>query len=533
MGRDAMLGGRYELVERLGHGGMGTVHRAVDHRLRRTVAIKLMSAELAHHAESRARFQREAHAVAALNHPAVATIHDVGEEPDPEGPRPYLVMEYVRGGTLAEALRDGPLPIPRAVALAREVLDALAHSHQHGIVHRDIKPSNIMLTGPTTVKVLDFGIAKALTEAATRLTGSGAAPGTPAYLSPEQISGAEIDHRADLYAMGCLLYELLTGAPPFRAESPFAVMHQHVYAEPVPVSRRRAQVPPALEAVIARALRKDPAERFADAESMRAALAQAAPTPVAADEQAVPTPVAADEQAAAIPARGSEQVAAVPEPAPEQAAAVPELTPAQDLPGTPEAPVPERETESPFGAARRALRPSSAGALALLGCVLSFLCARAHAVETAHFGQVALAAGLLGLAVLPASRRLSCVVAWGPVAEAVAVNSELRRANLGWDSSYSSIALLLAMAAAVCLARAARDRDDAALAVVAFWFTATSAIWYFLDDLNKLFVFYLLLATATTAAGAQRLAGWYRRRTASRRAAAPSRRTPVRVPTGG
>ncbi|WP_189298462.1 serine/threonine-protein kinase [Streptomyces albospinus] len=128
--------------------------------------------------------------------------------------------------------------------MACEVLDALDHSHQHGIVHRDIKPSNIMLTGPTTVKVLDFGIAKALAEAATRLTGSGVAPGTPAYLSPEQISGVEIDHRADLYAMGCLLYELLTGAPPFQADSPFAVMHHHLSTEPVPLTRLRPQIPP-------------------------------------------------------------------------------------------------------------------------------------------------------------------------------------------------------------------------------------------------------------------------------------------------
>ncbi|MDF3290970.1 protein kinase domain-containing protein [Streptomyces silvisoli] len=501
MGRDAMLGGRYELVERLGQGGMGTVHRAVDHRLRRTVAIKLMSAELAHHPESRARFQREAHAVAALNHSAVATIHDVGEEPGSEGPRPYLVMEFVPGGTLAEALRAGPLPISRAITLAGEVLDALGHSHQHGIVHRDIKPSNIMLTGPTTVKVLDFGIAKALTEAATRLTGSGAAPGTPAYLSPEQISGGEIDHRADLYAMGCLLYELLTGAPPFRADSPFAVMHQHVYAEPVPVSRLRAEVPPAVEAVIARALRKDPADRFADAESMRAALTEAV------DQAAAPVPV----------------------PTPEQETAVPTRAPVQE---TPRKPV----RESGFSAGKRlrhALRPSSAGALALVGCVLSFLCARAQTVETAHFGQVAVAAGLLGLAALPVSPRLSCVVAWGPVAEAVAVNSELRRANLGWDSSYASIALMLAMASAVCLARAARVRGDAAFAVVAFWLTATSAIWYFLDDLRKLVVFYLLLAAATAAAGAQELAGWYRRRTVRRRAPARVPRTPARVPTGG
>ncbi|GAA1881778.1 protein kinase domain-containing protein [Streptantibioticus ferralitis] len=526
MGRDAMLGDRYELVERLGHGGMGSVHRAVDHRLRRTVAIKLMSAELAHHAESRARFQREAHAVAALNHPAVATIHDVGEEPDAEGPRPFLVMEYVAGSTLAEALRDGPLPVTRAITLACEVLDALQHSHQHGIVHRDIKPSNIMLTGPTAVKVLDFGIAKALTEAATRLTGSGAAPGTPAYLSPEQISGTEIDHRADLYAMGCLLYELLTGAPPFRADSPFAVMHQHVFAEPVPVSQVRAEIPPAVEAVITRALCKDPADRFADAAAMRAALADtltAAPVPATAAPPQ-PAPAASD----ALDASDAPAASAV------QAPPAAEAVPAASAEVRPRAAAAGHRL-------RAALRPSTAAALALAGCVLSFLCARGAAVQTDHFGQVAIFAGLLGLVTLPVSPRLSCVVAWGPVAEAVSVNSELRRANTGWDSSYVSIALMLAMAAAVCFVSAARNRDGGPFAVVAFWFSATAATWYFLDDLHKLAVFYLLLAAVTSAAGVQELTGWYRRRTADRRADGgwrtappdPAARLPHRTPAGG
>ncbi|MGW2424800.1 protein kinase domain-containing protein [Streptomyces sp. NPDC001709] len=475
MGRDMILGGRYELVEKLGQGGMGTVHRGVDQRLRRTVAVKLLSSALAHDPQSRARFRREAHAVAALNHPAVATIHDVGEEPHPDGPRPYLVMEYVQGATLAEVLRDGPLPVADAVNAACAVLDALRHSHECGIVHRDIKPSNIMLTGPDTVKVLDFGIAKAFTETATRITGSGAAIGTPAYLSPEQINGSEIDHRADLYAMGCLLHELLTGQPPFRGESPFAVMHQHLFAAPEPVSRLRPQIPPAVEAVVLRALGKDPEERFADAGQMRAALADAL------TQTSMPTVQAT-------------------------------------MPGPP----PMRTRTSGLTALRDkfriSLRPSADSALTLLGCLLALLCARGRLVDTAHFGWVAMAAGVLGLMTLPWSTRLSCAVSWGPVAEAVAVNSELRRAYVGWAHSYVAIAVLLAVAAACCLVSGARSKNHGASTLVAFWFSATASIWYFLDDLHKLFVFYLLLSLVAIATASWETVELVRRRAPGRRA---------------
>ncbi|ANP52235.1 hypothetical protein AVL59_24170 [Streptomyces griseochromogenes] len=449
-----VLGGRYELAEKLGQGGMGTVHRGVDQRLRRTVAVKVLSSALAHDPQSRARFRREAHAAAALNHPAVATIHDVGEEPHPDGPRPYLVMEYVQGATLAEVLRGGPLSVVDAVNAACAVLDALRHSHECGIVHRDIKPSNIMVTGPETVKVLDFGIAKAFTETATRITGSGAAIGTPAYLSPEQINGAEIDHRADLYAMGCLLHELLTGQTPFRGESPFAIMHQHLFATPEPVSRLRAQIPPAVDAVILRALSKDPKERFDDAAQMRAALAGALA------QASLPT-VQATASGPPVTRTGGRTA-----------------------------------LRDKF---RISLRPCADSALALLGCLLSLLCARGQLVDTAHFGRVAIAAGVLGLVTLPWSTRLSCAVGWGPVAEAVAVNSELRRAYIGWQHSYVAIAALLALAAACCLVSAARGQRRGAGSWVAFWFSATASIWYVLDDLHKLFVFYLLLSLVAIA----------------------------------
>ncbi|MGW7525754.1 protein kinase domain-containing protein [Streptomyces sp. NPDC054783] len=474
MGREMLLGGRYELVEKLGQGGMGTVHRGVDRRLRRAVAVKLLSSMLAHDPQSRARFRREAHAAAALNHPAVATIHDVGEEPHPDGPRPYLVMEYVQGATLAEVLRGGPLPVVDAINAACAVLDALRHSHECGIVHRDIKPSNIMLTGPDTVKVLDFGIAKAFTEAATRITGSGAALGTPAYLSPEQIKGAEIDHRADLYAMGCLLHELLTGQPPFRGESPFAVMHQHLFAAPEPVARLRPQIPPAVEAVILRALAKDPEERFADAGQMRAALADAL------TQTYMPTVQAGTPGPPAAPTRGRTAL------------------------------------RDKF---RISLRPSADSALALLGCLLSLLCARGQLVDTAHFGRVAIAAGVLGLVTLPWSTRLSCAVGWGPVAEAVAVNSELRRADIGWGHSYVAIAALLALAAACCLVSAVRSPERAVGSLVAFWLSATASIWYFLDDLRKLFVFYLLLALVAMATVSWETLELVSRRARNRRAA--------------
>ncbi|MFF7241717.1 protein kinase [Streptomyces collinus] len=453
MGQEAVLDGRYELIDQLGHGGMGTVHRAVDRRLRRTVAVKLLSPALAHDPHARARFRREAHAAAALNHPAVATIHDVGEEPHPDGPRPYLVMEYVHGATFADALRDGPLPITDAVEAACAVLEALHHSHESGIVHRDIKPSNIMLTGPDTVKVLDFGIAKAFHQDATRITVGGAAIGTPAYLSPEQINDQQVDHRADLYAMGCLLHELLTGRPPFLGDSPFAVMHQHLYTGPEPVTRLRPQTPPAVEAAILRALSKDPAERFADAGQMRAALTEALA------HASRPTAVATTPQHTT--GREAEQ------------AAVPDASGAS-------------------------LRPYTGKATALLGCLLALLCAHGRLVDTAHFGRIAIAAGALGLVALPWSTRLSCTLGWGFVAEAVAVNSELRRAEAGWSASCIGIAVLLALAAACCLLSAARDRERGAGSLVAFWFSATASIWYFLDDLHKLAVFYLLLALVAT-----------------------------------
>ncbi|MFE2229262.1 protein kinase domain-containing protein [Streptomyces kronopolitis] len=476
-----ILGQRYELVEQLGHGGMGTVHRALDHRLRRTVAVKTLSAELALQPEFLSRFQREAHAAAALNHPGVATVHDVGEDASGGVAEPYLVMEYVEGTTLSHVLKGGALAPDRAADVVGQVLEALEHSHRHAIVHRDIKPANVMLAGTGRIKVVDFGIAKALSEVATRLTGTGVAVGTPAYLAPEQIKGGDTDHRTDLYAVGCLLYELLTGRPPYTGDSPFSVMHQHLTGDPVPPSRLRPDLPPALDAVIAQALHKDPKNRFADAAAMRTALtaaARIAPPPPA------PTPTALDPRAAALPAPG--------------AAAVPTHAAAAASAPRDEAPRPARRRP-----ARVVFRPTAEGAVALLGCLLSLVISRSDVIEGSAFSRVALLAAAAGAVLLLWSARLACAVAWGPVAEAVAVLSGLARGYIGWDTHYVILALLLGVVAAVCLIAGYRDERAGGFALVAFWFTALTAVWFFLDDLRKIGVFYVLLLSVPLAIGAQ------------------------------
>ncbi|MEV0373799.1 protein kinase [Streptomyces sp. NPDC050636] len=504
-----ILGHRYELVEQLGQGGMGTVYRAVDRRLRRTVAVKTLSAELALQPEFLARFQREAHAAAALNHPGVATVHDVGEDAHDGAVEPYLVMEYVAGRTLSRVLNDGSLPVAQAVDITGQVLEALEHSHRHAIVHRDIKPANVMLTGTGKVKVVDFGIAKALSEVATRLTGTGVAVGTPAYLAPEQINGHETDHRTDLYAVGCLLYELLTGRPPYTGDSPFSVMHQHLAAEPVPPSQLRPELPPAVDAVIARALHKDREDRFANASAMKAALREASRAALAPP---VRTPTALDPAArASAPAAtgspgpsGSEQAPSGSEPEPP--GKEPEPSGKESEPSGKESePSGKDRVQQP--AARRSpvrvvFRPTAEGAVALLGCFLSLMISRTDMVEVGQFSRVALLASVAGAVLLLWSARLACAVAWGPVAEAVAVWSEFARGYVDWDTPYVIIALVLGIVAALCFAAGYRDERAGGFALVAFWFTALTSIWFFLDDLRKIGVFYVLLLGVTLAVGA-------------------------------
>jgi serine/threonine-protein kinase len=271
------FGGRYELRQLLGRGGMAEAHLAHDTRLDRAVAVKTLRADLAQDPTLRARFRREAQSTASLNHPAIAAVYDTGEDmayggawaPDVRVPLPYLVMEYVDGMTLREALYSGPaLSVQRVLELAAGILQALAHSHHHGIVHRDIKPANVMVTRAGQVKVMDFGIARDARDVG--LTQTSVVIGTAQYLSPEQALGEEVDARSDLYSVGCLLYELLTYRPPFTGDSPMAVMYQHIQEAPHPPSLYNPEVGAQLDAIVLGALAKDRVYRYQSAGEMLA-----------------------------------------------------------------------------------------------------------------------------------------------------------------------------------------------------------------------------------------------------------------------
>jgi eukaryotic-like serine/threonine-protein kinase len=258
-----VLAGRYALGALLGAGGMGQVYRARDRVLERTVAVKVLSAAAIDDRELVARFGREARAAAALHHPNIVTVFDSGADGDLQ----YLVMEYVEGQSLAELLRrEGVLAPGRVAEVGRQVCQALAAAHAAGLVHRDIAPGNLLVDPVGVVKVADFGIAKLA--AATTMTGDGMVLGTAAYLAPEQAQGRPVDGRSDLYALGCVLYELLTGAPPFAGDSPVAVAARQVTEPPTPPSDRNPRVGAALEAVVLTALAKDPADRYQSAAAM-------------------------------------------------------------------------------------------------------------------------------------------------------------------------------------------------------------------------------------------------------------------------
>lgn len=266
--------GRYRLTHRLGRGGMAEVFAAEDVRLGRTVAVKLLRSDLAEDPVSKARFTREAQSVAGLNHHAVVAVYDSGEDYWGGNTVPYIVMELVEGRTIRDLLINAEAPPPeQALIIVSGVLEALAYSHQHGIVHRDIKPANVIITDAGAVKVMDFGIARALHGAASTMTQTGMVMGTPQYLSPEQALGKAVDHRSDLYATGCLLYELLALRPPFTGETPLSVVYQHVQDMPVPPSEVAPAVPPELDGLVMRSLAKDPDDRFQSAEEMRALVA--------------------------------------------------------------------------------------------------------------------------------------------------------------------------------------------------------------------------------------------------------------------
>ncbi|MFG2838863.1 Stk1 family PASTA domain-containing Ser/Thr kinase [Streptomyces zaomyceticus] len=265
------LGGRYELGSVLGRGGMAEVYLGQDTRLGRTVAVKTLRADLARDPSFQARFRREAQSAASLNHPAIVAVYDTGEDYVDGVSIPYIVMEYVDGSTLRELLHSGRKLLPeRTLEMTVGILQALEYSHRAGIVHRDIKPANVMLTRTGQVKVMDFGIARAMGDAGMTMTQTAAVIGTAQYLSPEQAKGEQVDARSDLYSTGCLLYELLTVRPPFIGDSPVAVAYQHVREEPQPPSNFDHEITPEMDAIVLKALVKDPDYRYQSADEMRA-----------------------------------------------------------------------------------------------------------------------------------------------------------------------------------------------------------------------------------------------------------------------
>jgi serine/threonine protein kinase len=271
------LGERYELGALIGRGGMADVRVGRDLRLGRTVAIKRLRTDLASDPTFQARFRREAQSAASLNHPAIVAVYDTAEEPDHDGQLlPYIVMEYVDGRTLREVLREGRKILPeRALEITADVLSALDYSHRAGIVHRDIKPANVMLTPSGQVKVMDFGIARAVADSSATMTQTAAVLGTAQYLSPEQARGEPVDARSDIYSTGCLLYELLTGRPPFVGDSPVSVAYQHVRETPERPSLYNPEVTDDVDAIVAKALTKRIENRYQSASEMRADIERA------------------------------------------------------------------------------------------------------------------------------------------------------------------------------------------------------------------------------------------------------------------
>ena len=273
-----LLAGRYEVGELIGRGGMAEVHAAYDARLGRDVAVKILRSDLARDSTFLMRFRREAKSAASLNHPSIVAVFDSGEDVVFEAggadiPLPFIVMEFVQGRTLRDILHEeGPLEPMRAVRIMAQVLHALHYSHQHGIIHRDIKPANVMIDSADRAKVMDFGIARAIADTAATMTNTSIVVGTAQYLSPEQAQGRDVDARSDLYSAGCLLYELVTGRPPFVGDSPVAIAYQHVGEPPQPPSVHAADVPANLDVVILHALAKDPDQRYQSGDEFAADL---------------------------------------------------------------------------------------------------------------------------------------------------------------------------------------------------------------------------------------------------------------------
>ena len=285
-----LVGGRYEVGHLLGYGGMAEVHLGRDVRLGRRVALKILRSDLARDPSFQSRFRREAQSAGSLNHPSIVAVYDTGEDRVPAANGgtevvPFIVMEYVEGRTLREILNtETRLEAGRAMEIVAEICSALDFSHRHGIIHRDIKPGNVMITKTGAVKVMDFGIARAIADEAATMTQTASVIGTAQYLSPEQARGETVDARSDVYSTGCLLYELITGTPPFQGDSPVAVAYQHVReSAPVPSSLNPA-VPRALDSIVMKALAKNQMNRYQSAADMRADLERArADRPIAAE----------------------------------------------------------------------------------------------------------------------------------------------------------------------------------------------------------------------------------------------------------
>ncbi|KGN41654.1 Stk1 family PASTA domain-containing Ser/Thr kinase [Knoellia aerolata] len=280
-GETMLLGGRYEVAELIGRGGMAEVHLGHDTRLGRKVAIKMLRSDLARDPSFIKRFRREAQSSAGLNHASIVAVYDSGEDHVVQSGGasvavPYMVMEHVEGRTLREVLTEqGRMSIDQACRVTEGVLDALAYSHRMGIVHRDIKPANVMIAADGSIKVMDFGIARAIADAAATMTQTQAVIGTAQYLSPEQAQGQPVDARSDLYSAGCMLYELLTGRPPFVGDSPVSIAYQHVGEQPTPPSILEDSLSEGLDAVVLHALTKDREKRYQDAGAFRADLQSA------------------------------------------------------------------------------------------------------------------------------------------------------------------------------------------------------------------------------------------------------------------
>src|SRR5215203_7167764 len=282
--RDTMVDGRYRIIRRLGSGGMADVYCAEDTQLGREVALKLLYRRFAEDEEFVERFRREASSAARLQHPNVVQVFDRGEW---DGTY-YSAMEFLEGRNLKQIVRDhGPLEPALAVDIVLQILKAARFAHRRGIVHRDIKPHNVIVDDDGRAKVTDFGIARA---GASDMTETGSIMGTAQYLSPEQAQGQPVSPRSDLYSIGVMLFELLTGRVPFEAESPVTIALKHVSEPPIPPAELNPAISPALEAVVLRALEKDPARRFADADEFAAALqdARAEPTVVALEPYPMP-----------------------------------------------------------------------------------------------------------------------------------------------------------------------------------------------------------------------------------------------------